>query len=433
VDALAEHLQAVAEGQIRNLAIAIPPGCAKSLTAAVQFPAWCWISDPGLKFLFASYSAALSVRDSVRCRRLVTSPWFQERWADKFQLAPDQSEKSKFENTRSGSRTATSVGGVGTGVRCDVCLIDDLMSVSQADSEHERESALDWFFSTLPSRLNDQKTGRTVVIGQRLHQGDVIGEIVRRGLGYEILSLPAQFDSRNRSVTCLWQDPRTEDGQLLWPDKLGEPELDRLRKQLGSSRFNAQYNQSPSSAGGKIWKREWIRTYSKAELPVKFDKVVLSLDAAFKDSRDSDFVALQAWGVVGEDKYLLDRFHQQVDFLGTLTATQAMAARWPGYNAVLVEDKANGSAILSTLRGKIRGLISISPSESKIARAMSAQPQFEAGQICVPHEQDAPWISEVINEWCGFPNAKHDDETDCTSQVLNWLRKNTFTRTIVRP
>src|SRR5579863_9066291 len=161
-----DHLQAVSEGHIRNLIINVPPGHAKSLLAAVFWPAWVWITHPESRWLFSSYREPLATRDSVKCRRLIESPWYQERWGDRFQLAGDQNQKNRFENTATGYRVVVPMSS-GTGERGDYVVVDDPHSVDQAESDAERRSAIEWWNGSMATRVNDLTTGHKVVIQQR--------------------------------------------------------------------------------------------------------------------------------------------------------------------------------------------------------------------------------------------------------------------------
>ncbi|MBN9658641.1 MAG: phage terminase large subunit [Acidobacteria bacterium] len=375
-----------------------------------------------MRSIYASYSAQLSTRDSVRCRRLIESDWYRTRWPH-IRLTSDQNQKTRFDNDLSGCRISTSVGGTATGERADLVVVDDPLSVSQADSDAERESAAEWFFSTLPSRFNDLKTGRLVVIQQRLHESDVVGHILKRDLGYDLLELPMEYSGRpSRPTSIGWTDPRTEPGQLLVPDRIGLEQVEDLKKSLGSRRYSAQYQQTPAPAGGGIWKRDWIKFYRRSDLP-QFDRIILSWDLTFKDSDGSDYVSGQAWGAKGSLRYLLDRFHERADFTRSLQAIRKMKADWPRAEAVLVEDAANGPAVVSTLKREISGLIAVKPEGSKLARASSVSPQFEAGQVFVPHQDECRWVDELLLEWTSFPAAAHDDEVDSASQALSYLAK----------
>ena len=250
VEAICEHLQAVTKGRIRNLIINVPPGHAKSLLAAVFWPAWVWIDSPQTRWLFASYAANLSVRDSLRCRRLIESEWYQQNWGDRYQLTSDQNQKHRFENDHTGYRIATSVGGSATGERADVVVVDDPHSVDQAESEAERRTAVEWFNGTMSTRLNDFATGHKIVIQQRLHEADLTGDLVGKG-DFDLLCLPAEFEPERRCSTSIgWTDPRVEAGELLWPEKVTAAHLDGLKVSLGTYRYAGQYQQRPAPAEG---------------------------------------------------------------------------------------------------------------------------------------------------------------------------------------
>ncbi len=257
VDAICDHLQAVTEGRIRDLIINVPPGHAKSLLTAVFWPAWVWIDKPQTRWVFSAYRADLAMRDSVKCRTLIESEWYQSRWGDRFGLRDDENQKQRWANDRTGYRVIASVGA-GTGERGDVVVIDDPTSVDQAESDTERKTANEWWTGTMSTRLNDLRTGHRVVIMQRLHEDDLTGNL--EGRGYELLMLPQEFEPDRACVTSIgWRDPRTEPGELLWPVKNGAAEIARMKVDLGSYRYAGQYQQRPSPAGGGIFKRFWWR------------------------------------------------------------------------------------------------------------------------------------------------------------------------------
>lgn len=430
VDAVCSHLQAVTEGRISNLGINIPPGHAKSLLTAVFWPAWAWIDHPETRWLFSSYSASLSVRDSVKCRRLIESPWYQSRWGDRFKIAADQNEKSKFENSRTGYRLSTSVGGTATGERGDIIVVDDPTSVTQADSDKERVAANEWWNGTMQTRLNDLRTGHKVVIQQRLHDEDLTGMLLKQGTGYDFLILPAEFDPNLARKTSIgWEDPRTTPGQLLWPDKIGQEELDELKTSLGSYRYAGQYQQRPSPAEGGMVKRTWWQYYDT--VPDGLTGHLISLDAAFKGSSDSDFVVIQVWAKKGSDFYLLDQDRGRWAFPDTQRHFLAIVGKWPQAETKIIEAKANGQAIIDSLRGRVSGLIGESPHESKEARVAAVSALIEAGNVHLPKNE--PWAGDFVEEFAQFPNGSNDDQVDCCTQALKRLRRKTFERVIVLP
>lgn len=444
VQAICEHLQAVTEGRLQNLIINVPPGHAKSLLAAVFWPAWVWIDKPQTRWLFASYAANLSVRDSLRCRRLIESEWYQRNWGNRFQLTSDQNQKHRFENDRTGYRIATSVGGSATGERADVVVVDDPHSVDQAESDAERRNAVEWFNGTMSTRLNDLSTGHKIVIQQRLHEADLTGDLLTKG-DFELLCLPAEFEPERRCTTFIgWSDPRVEAGELLWPQKVSTANLEKLKSSLGEYRYSGQYQQRPAPAEGGIFKRSWWRYWRPAHMdlppvpvrmpdgrvlniqavpvPAEFDTIIQSWDMSFKDKATSDYVVGQVWGAKGSDRFLLDQRRARMDMPATKEAVRALSVRWPRAAAKLVEDKANGPAVIQELKHDIGGLIEVTPEGGKIARAHAVSPLAESGNVYLPHPAWALWVEGLIEEAAAFPNSRHDDQVDALTQALNRLR-----------
>jgi predicted phage terminase large subunit-like protein len=441
-DAICEHLQAVTEGRIADLGINVPPGTAKSLLAAVFWPAWVWIDHPEVRWIFSSYNGALAIRDSVKCRALIESAWYQERWGDRFQLREDQNEKKKFENDRTGYRVIATIGA-GTGERGDVCVCDDPHSVDQAESDTERKTAVDWWNGSMSTRLNNFATGHKIVIMQRLHEADLSGDLIERG-GYEWLVLPEEFEPETRCTTSIgWTDPRTEYHQLLWPEHRTREHVERLKVTLGSYRYAGQYQQNPRPAGGNIFKTWWFRYWQPAganlppvvvrnadgdelkiypvDLPKEFDEMLLSWDLTFKDTKTADSVAGGAWASKGADRFLLDQTCGRMDFSKTIEAIRQMAEKWPQAHRKLIEDKANGSAALSMLQKSISGLIAVNPEGGKLSRAHAVSAIVESGHVFVPHPRLAPWVDGYLAELTIFPSGRHDDQVDQTTQALNRL------------
>jgi predicted phage terminase large subunit-like protein len=397
---------------------------------------------------YASYKAEYAIRDSVKCRSLIQSNWFQDRWKDRFKLKSDQNEKGKFENDHTGYRETTSVA-TGTGARAMLVCVDDPTSVDQAASDAERNRANAWWTGTMTTRLNDLKTGHLLLIQQRLHEEDTTAVCLEQG-GYQHLYLPNEFEADRGCVThtidgeVLWKDPRTKEGELLWPAKVGPNEVAMLKRKLGSYGYSGQYQQRPSPAGGGIFKKQWWRcwTYKTISappvlvrlpdgtmqkifpviLPDKFDAQVQSWDMAFKDLSTSDYVAGGVWGTKAADRYLLDQTRERLGFPETVMAVKKMTKKWPEASLKLVEDKANGPAVIQSLRHEIPGLVPIVPDGGKVARAQAVSPQVESGNVYLPHPAIAPWVEAFVEECSTFPNGKYDDQVDQMSQALNRLR-----------
>ena len=232
IDAISDHLQAVVQGDIKRLIINIPPRHMKSISVSVALPAWTWTLDPSKKFLFASYALSLSIRDSVKCRRLIESPWYKSYFGEMFELTSDQNQKQRFENDKTGIRIATSVDGALTGEGGDIILVDDPHNVREAESGIVREAVLDWWNQAMQTRLNDPKNGAFIIIMQRVHENDLTGHILANEYDdWEHLCLPARYEANHPTPvksSLGFVDPRTEEGELLWKDRIDEKTLSNL-------------------------------------------------------------------------------------------------------------------------------------------------------------------------------------------------------------
>ena len=434
IDAICAHLQAVTEGRISNLIINVPPGHAKSLLTAVFWPAWVWIDHPKSRWLFSSHREPLAVRDSLKCRRLIESDWYQQRWGNRFQLRGDQNQKQRFENDRTGYRVVVPMSA-GTGERGDYVVVDDPHSVDQAESDAERTGALEWWNGSMSTRLNDLAKGHKIVIQQRLHESDLTGDLLLRG-GYEHLCLAAEFEPERRCSTSIgWTDPRSAAGELLWPQRIDRAALNSLKATLGSYRYAGQFQQRPAPADGGMLKRHWWRYWQPrganlgpvlvklpdgtverryaVELPDHFDQVIQSWDMAFKDTKNADFVVGQVLAARGADRYLLDQSRDRLDLPSTLLALRRLSSQWPNAHLKLVEDKANGPAVIQSLRHEIGGLVEINPEGGKISRApAAASATLESGNWYLPHPVLKPWVEGFIAECGAFPTGANDDQVD---------------------
>lgn len=424
IEAICEHLEAVSNGQIRNLLINMPPRHMKSTLVSVLWPAWHWINDPSKRWLFASYANVLSKRDSVKCRRLIESPWYQESFGHIVQIVADQNEKMRFENTKTGCRIATSVSGSGTGEGGDVIVVDDPHNVKEAESETVRESTLEWWDQVMSTRGNNPKTFAKVIVMQRVHEKDLSGHVLEMG-GYEHLCLPAEYESGRfeKKITSLgWSDPRTREGELLWPDNFGKDEVESLKKSLGSYAAAAQLQQSPTPSGGGIFKRAWWKPYK--EKPMDFKRVVQFWDCAQKVGISNDYSVCATWMETTTGYYLLDIWRNKVEAPQLEMSIMSQASRFSP-DAIVIEDKSSGSSAIQALKQKTTlPIIAYDPkARDKEVRATAATPTIEAGNCHIPLE--AEWVEEFLLEHERFPFAQHDDQVDTTSMAIEFFMKPT--------
>lgn len=450
VDLICEHLEAITEGEIlpdgtpyNRLLINVPPGMMKSLILNVFWPAWEWgpRNMPHLRYICAAHQQNLAVRDSTKMRRLVISDWYQKRWGDRVQLTKDQNMKTKFENTSTGFREAVAAGSI-TGARGDRVLIDDPHSVEGANSDQMRASTIEWFLEAVPTRLNNPRESAIVVIMQRLHEEDVSGIILNKNLGYDHIMLPMMYDPARAAPTKLGiEDPREEEGELLFPARFPQEVVERDSKVMGPYAFAGQMQQSPEPRGGGIIKRDWWQVWEESAYP-PMDYVVASLDTAYTTKQENDFSAMTVWGVftgsttatIKEQKTfdgdwptinsVIEREYEQRNPsvmlmsawqeklpLHELVEKVASTCRRMGVDKLLIEDKAAGHSVaqeIQRLYGHEDWMVQlINPGAiDKMARLYSIQHLFAEGMI---HAPDRQWADAVINQCATFPRAKHDD------------------------
>ena len=334
LEAICEHLEAVVDGDIRRLIINIPPRCGKSTITSVCFPAWVWAqrydsptSGPSVPLLHASYAMNLALRDSVKCRRLIESPFYQRMWGERFQLVGDQNTKGRFANTAKGERLITAVEAKVTGEGGNIIVLDDPNAANEVLSAATIETTKEWWDGTMSTRLNDIKSGAFVIIQQRLAEEDLTGHILATDHGFTHLCLPMEYEWQRHSVSGIgWEDPRGLDaegdplvvvgdggvrlprdaaarveldrreGTLLWPARFGKADVDDLARRLGPWKAAGQLQQRPEPKGGGIIKTEWWQPYDQASYP-PMDLIVASLDTAYTEKTSNDPSAMTVWGV----------------------------------------------------------------------------------------------------------------------------------------
>lgn len=441
LSAICDHLNAITTGQIRNLIINIPPGFMKSLAVCVFWPAWEWIKTPHRRWLFASYSGSLSVRDSLRCRRLIASDWYQARWSDEFAITDDQDAKIKFENDKTGFRIATSVGGTGTGERANRVIADDPHNVKERESDVKRASVLDWWDQAFSNRQCDYQTDARVVIHQRVHEKDLTGHLLARDSDYIHLCLPTEFEPSRRCITNIrwenaegtledgWKDPRITENDLLFPQRFGPSEVAEAKLTLGPTGYAAQHQQSPVAAGGNRFKSRYFRYWKDAgdlyQL-IDGDKTHASqkkdcwrfatMDPAGTDGDQNDhacYTVIQVWDVTPEsDMLLVHQYREQVETPEVVNAALDIARRF-SISMLAVEKNGLGLGVVQTILRSGVAVYAINATGSKEARSETAEIRLAAGKVYFPHE--SPYLVELERELLLFPNGEYCDQVDALS------------------
>lgn len=491
LDAIDDHLMAVYNGKIKKLIMNVPPGFMKSLKTCAFFPAYVWGPGgrPWVRFICASYDADLSVRDNRRCKMIIKSQEYQDLWGleglsaedlakpenkSRFKIVDDQDAKIKFETSQRGWKIATSVKGGVVGERGDIFIIDDPHNIKNVESPTDREGTIMWFSEIVPTRVNDPDDAVFIIIMQRSHERDVSGVILSEAnnLGYEHLCIPMEWEPDHpfpSKTSIHWIDPRAREnipGTLAWPERYSQKALDDLKAQLrvhgGTYAEVGQLQQRPSPRGGGMFQRSWWRFYSESalraahrpkgcddgpaiQLPTRFDQIIVSVDASFKKTIKGSRVSIMAIGVLGALRFVLDwdtrpmTFKESCDAIAMFTSDRTpklvggmlwrLLNRGWRHDRVLIEDKANGPAIVDSLSGLITGLMGVNPEGGKESRAAAMQPAVMSGQVLLP--EGAPWLEDFVSELASFPVGARDDQVDTLSQALIFLLNDAdFTRAI---
>lgn len=423
IDAVCEHLEAVTAGQITRLLINVPPGFMKSLTTEVFWPAWEWgpKNRPDIRYVSASYSAELTIRDNRRCRNLIQSDWYQSLWGKKFKIVSDQNAKTKFETDYAGFKIATSVGGLGTGERGDRFIIDDPHNIKDGESDARRAAALLWFTETVPTRMSDPTKSAIVIIMQRVHALDIAGYILEKDFGYTHLMLPMEFEPERKCITSIgFEDPRTKDGELLWPDRMTPEVVTRDKAILGAYAVAAQFQQRPAPRGGGLFKREWFEIVD--EVPKKRD-IVRGWDLAASESKGSAWTA----GVkMSRDQQGFFYIEDVVRIQGSPNKVERLLRKTAARDGIHVrisgpQDPGQaGKSQAQYLTRQLAGYnVKFTPETGdKETRAMPVASQAESGNIKVVR---GLWNDDFFDEITVFPFSTFKDQTDALSRAFAML------------
>lgn len=465
----------------RNLVIEVPPGSAKSRIVSVCFPAWAWLQCPSWRVICLSSNPRVALRDSLYCRDLIESEWYQKGFSPSWHLRYDQNTKSLFSNTAGGWRKALGFGSKITGDRGDCLLCDDPHDASDVNSDVKRNSVIDRWDSAISNRVNDLRSSIRLGIMQRLREDDWAGHV--KTLGWDALTIPQEYEGESKPTVFGWRDPRTTIGELMFPKRFPPDILEGEKLRLGAG-YSGQHQQKPVASGGGMFRIVNWRLYNPDKMP-PLSQSILSVDATFKDSANADYVAILCISKSREFSryptiykgysestlnverqysqhyryYLRDLWRAQADIDQTEAAIEDMARKHPYALSKVIETKANGEAIITQLSKRLRGMTGYNPKDSKPARATAVQPIQSRGDIYIPI---APWaipafeamkvdsctIGEwwennppphkmnaehcpiddkwkvLVNEAAMFPLGANDDCVDAMVQACLWLEAN---------
>ncbi|WP_160011774.1 phage terminase large subunit [Nocardioides sp. AX2bis] len=409
-----------------RLIITLPPQEGKSTRVAKDFVLWVLKHRPWTRVVSGSYGQSLANRNGRAIRNTINRhPELGMR------IALDNGSVSEWQlRGEVGGVLSVGIGAGVTGMPADMLIIDDpIKSRAEADSEVFRERVWDWWTEEASTRLSPGAP--VVLILTRWHDDDLAGRLLAAEDGHlwTELRIPAEAD----------HDPEQGDADPLGREPGGFLESARgrtaaawkaIKTRVGSRTWQALYQGRPSSAGGTIFQRTWWQEYNTpvwldredgTRIVTGFDDLLVSWDLTFKGTDGADYVVGQVWGRRGVDAYLLDQVRARMDFPTTCRAVRTLNARWPQALLNVVEDKANGPAVLAALRRTVPGLVPEEPQGGKEARAAAVSPLVESANVWLPSPELAPWVEDFVEEAAAFPTGAHDDQVDAASQALNRL------------
>jgi predicted phage terminase large subunit-like protein len=417
-----------------------PPRHGKSEMVSKYLPAWYVGTFPDKRVMLSSYEAEFAATWGRKARNIleeVGQPLFgvnvaedaraRNLWEARLSWTPEDPDLYDWNAGEGGGMITAGVGGPLTGKGADLLIVDDpVKNREEADSATYRKRAWEWWQSTAYTRL--EPGGVAIVMQTRWHEDDLAGKLLAEmaagGEQWHVVRLPALAEGTDP----LGRDP----GAALWPERYDEEALAAIRTAVGTYVWEALYQQRPAPIEGGIFKDAWWQQYQPFKWPRIPDAVVQSWDFAFKKKSDTDYVVGQVWAAKGADRWLMAQIRDRMSYTEMKAALRALTA-WvaeQGFasHRIYVEDKANGSAIISDLRSEIGGLIAVDPKESKEARAHAVTPQIESGNVFIPEglipapRGYEPTRTEVfVGEHRSFPNATNDDQVDALSQALSKL------------
>lgn len=431
--------------------IVAPPQHGKSEIVSRKFPSWGMGRAPDLHWMGCSYNQTWADDLCRDVQQVMESPEYGEifsgvpgshkvgippkgatnlskkRVADYFELVGHQ-----------GRYKAVGRGGGATGRSAHVLIIDDpFKDAAEATSETIRAGAWEWYTQALRTRV--QKGGGILIMHTRWHEDDLAGKCIEQARktdsdfkdDWKVYVFPALADEETDWKVNHWRKPN----DALCPNRFEYRDLRMLQSTMSPASWAALYQGSPVALAGNIFDATRWQYYSVPPDWRDFDLVVGTVDCSFKDTATSDFVSAQVWGFTGARRFLLDRVCEQMSYPRTKQCIRELKAAWPMMSHILIEDKANGSAVISELQNEISGIFAIDPAGGKIARAWAASGDQASGNCYLPEsgvefarpdgtKWTATWTTGFVTLFKKFPNVANDDDVDATTQVLNWARNN---------
>ncbi len=428
---LCEYLTIIGAGKFheyfpgkKGIIINVPPRTSKSNMLSIAFPVWKWINDPTARIMAISYGADLAIPLSLKRRDLIKSDWFRSNWGDKVRIKDDSDQKVRFDSTAGGYMIAGTPGGTITGIGGNLILIDDPLKASETNSKAAREGVNNFWDDALDSRLNDPSKDLYMVIMQRLHSKDLSGYLMDKEKDWWInVSIPMEAERDTEFIGPLsGKSYPFLKGELLGGKRFPAHTVASWRSK---TRFwRSQMQQDPTRATGYIFNPDGWRYYDPTSMPDPPFQV-MSVDCAYKSGKDNDQNAIHIYGAEGVNRWLLYRDTRIMNYTSLLDAIREAKKMFPKIAYILVEEAANGFAVIKQLRSEFPGVVGIKPEGSKESRAHSASADVESGNVFLPMNERVGWTQKFVDNFSDFAgdgSVEYDDDIDAMSQAVNWLR-----------
>lgn len=418
--AISHKLGELERGRLRRLLINVPPRSGKSLLASIALPAFMLGRDPTRRIICASYSGELAAKLARDCRTVMQHASYRQFFPGT--VMSGKNTETELETAHGGFRYATSVGGTLTGRGGNLIVIDDPMKPDDAMSSVARERVWEWFTGTVGSRLDNKAEDAIVVVMQRLHVDDLSGRLLDRG-GWDHLSIPSIAEEKQELTIATARTRVRPVGDVLDCEREPLEVLQQIRRELGSTTFEAQYQQQPVPQEGNLIKWSWFGTYDGVPHREANDQIVISWDTAMKDREVNDYsVGVVALKKPNQHVYILDVLRQRSDFPTLRRLIQEQSQKYRP-STTLVEEAGSGISLLQDLRNTV-SMIGIRPMGEKVVRFQQITPMIEARQVHLPVR--ATWLDSFKRELLSFPASANDDQVDAVSQLLNWIRYHAY-------
>jgi len=463
--------------RIQDLLINVPPGTSKSRIVSVYTLPWMWLRWPSWGALYISGNRSVALRDASYCRDVLVSDWYRNWFNPQWKLRIDRNAITNYGNSAGGSRLAAGYFSGIVGERKDALFVDDANDPEQAQRDKRRLAINHRWDGTIGNRVNDLRHSMRCQIQQRVHAGDLSGHWLESNPKVVHICIPLEFEPQRpkdkpdyskheypKTTPLGWCDPRTEAGEVLDPVRFPPDVREAEKRRLGSYGTAGQHQQRPAPPEGGVWKRYWWRYWvpegvnlppvlepmadgsvfecPTITLPRSFDFMLQSWDMSFGNSKlgksgkadTSSMVVGQVWKLSGLNRFLVDQVRRQMEFTETQKAFRQLSTKHPDVETKLIEAKANGQAIISSMRGEFSGILAIEPNGDKVSRAVAEEATLESGYVYLPHPglqiaraRDAKgieynWVEAYVDECAAFPNGLYNDVVDTSSQALMKFR-----------